>query len=158
MSQVSQTLDDEHRATLALLGQVEAAFSRGGRADAEEHARHARALARFLEDEIGRHFDFEEQVLFPRLADSGDADLASLLTEEHVPILQVASEVLPLARRAAAGAIDDPALQTLGRGISELSERLGAHIQKETAALLPILDALLDDETDRALAFAYAAA
>ncbi len=157
MSQVSQTLDDEHRATLALLGQAEAALGRAARADPEERARHARALTRFLEDEIGRHFDFEEQVLFPRLADSGDADLASLLTEEHVPILQVASEVLPLARRAAAGAIDDASLQALGRGVSELSERLGAHIQKETAALLPVLDALLDDETDRTLVLEYVA-
>ena len=157
MSQVSQTLDDEHRATVTLLGQVEAAFNRAGREDAEARVRLARALVRFLEDEIGRHFDSEEQALFPRLADAGDADLAELLTEEHVPILQVASEVLPLARRAAAGAIDAPTLQALQRGISELSERLGAHIQKETAALLPVLDALLDDEADRTLVLEYVA-
>jgi hypothetical protein len=32
-----------------------------------------------------------------------------------------------------------------------------AHIQKETMALLPMLDDLLDDDSDRELAFAYAA-
>jgi hemerythrin-like domain-containing protein len=157
MRQVSQTLDDEHRATLALLGRAEAAFNRAGREDAEERARVARALARFLEDEIGRHFVFEEQVLFPRLVDAGDGDLALLLTEEHVPILQAAAEALPLARLAAAGTIDAPGLQALQRGISELAERLDAHIQKETAALLPVLDDLLDDETDRALVLEYVA-
>ena len=31
-----------------------------------------------------------------------------------------------------------------------------AHIQKETMALLPMLDDFLDEESDRALAFAYA--
>jgi hypothetical protein len=39
----------------------------------------------------------------------------------------------------------------------ELVERQVAHIQKETMALLPMLDDLLDDETDRQLAFTYAA-
>jgi hypothetical protein len=34
-------------------------------------------------------------------------------------------------------------------------ERQVAHIQKETMALLPMLDGLLDEETDRALSFAY---
>ena len=38
---------------------------------------------------------------------------------------------------------------------SELVERQVAHIQKETMALLPMLDDLLDDETDRQLAFTY---
>jgi len=36
-------------------------------------------------------------------------------------------------------------------------ERQVSHIQKETMALLPMLDDLLDDETDRELSFAYAA-
>jgi hypothetical protein len=36
-------------------------------------------------------------------------------------------------------------------------DRLADHIDKETKALLPALDHVLDDETDRTLAFAYAA-
>jgi hypothetical protein len=39
----------------------------------------------------------------------------------------------------------------------EFVERQVVHIQKETMALLPLLDELLDDDTDRDLAFAYAA-
>jgi hypothetical protein len=37
-------------------------------------------------------------------------------------------------------------------------ERQVAHIQKETMALLPLLEDLLDDDADRELSFAYAAA
>ncbi|HYQ99934.1 MAG TPA: hemerythrin domain-containing protein, partial [Casimicrobiaceae bacterium] len=59
---------------------------------------------------------------------------------------------------AAARTIEPSALPALQRGVSELVERQVAHIQKETMALLPMLDDLLDEETDRALAFAYAAA
>ena len=158
MGQVSQALDSEHRANLGLLGQVEAAFVRTGRNDADERARLAGALARFLEDEVGRHFDFEERELFPRLADAGEGDIAELLIEEHAAIRAVASELLPLARSAAARTIDPSALAALQRSVSELVERQVAHIQKETMALLPMLDDLLDEETDRALAFAYATA
>jgi hypothetical protein len=37
-------------------------------------------------------------------------------------------------------------------------ERQVAHIQKETMALLPMLDDLLDDDTDRELSMSYATA
>ncbi len=158
MGQVSHALDTEHQATLGLLGQVEGAFVRAGRADEDERARVAAALVRFLADEVDRHFGFEERDLFPRLADAGEGDMAALLTEEHVAIRAVASELLPLARAAAASAIDAPALETFRRSAVELCERLTAHIQKETMALQPMLDDLLDDETDRTLAFAYATA
>ena len=40
----------------------------------------------------------------------------------------------------------------------ELVERQVAHIQKETMALLPLLDDLLDAETDGQLALEYATA
>ena len=66
--------------------------------------------------------------------------------------------MLPLARAAAAGELDDAGWNTLKVGALEMVERQVSHIQKETMALLPMLDDLLDDDTDRELAFAYAAA
>jgi hemerythrin-like domain-containing protein len=159
MRNVSQALDDEHRANLALLGRAEHAFARAPRAGAAgdpDVARLAAALARHLEDDVGRHFDFEERELFPRLADAGEGDIADLLTEEHRAIRAVAAELLPLVQAAAAGTLADAGFETLRRGVPELVERQVAHIQKETMALLPMLDDLLDDDTDRELAFAYA--
>lgn len=64
--------------------------------------------------------------------------------------------MLPLARAAADGTIDNEGWSALRRNALEMVERQVAHIQKETVALLPLLDDLLDDDTDRDLAFAYA--
>ncbi len=157
--QVSQALDNEHRANIELLGRLEQAFARAGRtatASDPDLGKLAGALVRQLEQDIGRHFDFEERELFPRLAAAGEGDIAALLAEEHEAIRAVAAEVLPLARGAAAATLDDAGWTMLKRCTLELVERQVAHIQKETMALLPILEDLLDEDSDRELAFAYA--
>ncbi len=157
--QVSHTLDIEHRSSLELLGRVEAAFARlsrkGGARDANFMTL-AAGFARLIEQDITRHFDFEERELFPRMAQAGEGDIAELLKEEHDAIRAVATEILPLVHAAAAATLDDAGFDALKRGALEMVERQVAHIQKETMALLPLLDDLLDDNTDRELAFAYA--
>lgn len=157
--QVSRTLDDEHRVNLELLGRVEQAFSRPSRAGGgdPELVALVGALGRNIEQDIGRHFDFEERELFPRMTDAGDGDMASLLGEEHEAIRAVARELLPLVHAATAGTLDETRWGVLRRGALEMVERQVAHIQKETMALLPLLDDLLDEDVDRELALAYAA-
>jgi hemerythrin-like domain-containing protein len=153
--QVSRCLDDEHRAHLELLNRVEQALTRSAGADVVALAA---SLVHHLEHDISRHFDFEETQLFPPMAEAGDGDLAALLTEEHDSIRAVVEELTPLARAAAAGALEPAGSVALKRLMLELVERQVAHIQKESMALLPLLDDLLDEEADRQLAFAYAAA
>ncbi|HRI18627.1 MAG TPA: hemerythrin domain-containing protein [Burkholderiaceae bacterium] len=153
---VSQALDTEHRNSLALLGRVEQAFARPGARQDPEVPRLAAAFARLIEEDIARHFEFEERELFPRMAEAGEGDIAELLAEEHDAIRDVAAEILPLARSAATGELVDADFDALRRGTLEMVERQVSHIQKETMALLPLLDDLLDDDTDRELAFAYA--
>lgn len=155
-TQVSRILDDEHRSNIALLGQVEQQLGRAARFD-PGLAGLMGQLVRSLEHDVDRHFVFEEESLFPRMADAGDGEMAGLLVEEHDAIREVARELLPVARQAAQGAIDEAGWSTLRRCAMELVERQVSHIQKETMALLPLLDDVLDDETDRELAFAYAA-
>jgi len=160
MGQVTHALDDEHRASLALLARVEDVFARPPSQRAmldPDVARLAATFCRHMEGEMVRHFDFEERALFPKMIDAGDSGMAELLTEEHDAIRAVAAEILPLARAAANGTLDAAGWRMLQRGSLEMVERLVSHIQKETMALLPLLDNLLDDETDRELAFAYAA-
>ena len=123
-----------------------------------ELAKLSASFARHIEQDIGRHFDFEERELFPRLEAAGEGDIAGLLKEEHGAIREVAAELLPLAHAAAAGTLDGPGWDALKRGALEMVERQVAHIQKETMALLPMLDDLLDDDTDRELALLYATA
>jgi hemerythrin-like domain-containing protein len=156
-SQVSRMLDDEHRSNVALLGRVEQSLGRATRFDPEA-AGLIGQLVRAMESDIDRHFRFEEEQLFPRMTESGDGGMAGLLQEEHETIREVAADLLPLARQAAQGPVDDARWTTLRTLTLELVERQVAHIQKETMALLPLLDDLLDEETDRELAFAYTAA
>jgi iron-sulfur cluster repair protein YtfE (RIC family) len=154
--QVSRALDDEHRASLALLNRVVSAFVHGGKAHDDGLAQLAGTFARHVERDVRRHFDFEERELFPLLAAAGDGDITVLLAEEHIALRAAAAEVLPLALAAEAGTLDVAGWKALQAGSLEMVERLVAHIQKETRALVPTLEDLLDDDTDRALAFAYA--
>lgn len=158
MSQVSQTLDNEHRTALDVLGRLEQACTRRLPAGNTEFATLASAFVRLLEHDTGSHFDFEEQELFPRMVEAGEGDIAALLAEEHVAIREAAGELLPMARKVAAGTLADADFDAFKRGVQEVVERQVGHIQKETMALLPLLDDLLDEDTDRALSMAYASA
>lgn len=156
--QVSRVLDEEHRANLDLLGRLEQRLARWPRgathADGELTVLLGQ-LVRQLQRDTTRHFDFEENELFPRLADAGDTGIALLLREEHEAMRELSSELLPLALAAAGGALDAQGWQALRRATLEMVERQVAHIQKESMALLPLLDELLDDETDQRLALDY---
>ena len=157
MRQVSQTLDTEHRHALDILGRLEQACTRRSRvpADNPQFSALAGAFARLIEHDTGRHFDFEEHELFPRMVQAGEGNIAALLEEEHDAIRAVADEVLPLARAAATGSLPDTDFDAFKLGLLEFVERQVSHIQKETMALLPMLDDLLDDDTDRTLSLAY---
>jgi hemerythrin-like domain-containing protein len=155
-TQVSRILDEEHRSNLDLLGKIEQAMARTPRFDPALGGLLGQ-FVRAMEHDIDRHFRFEEESLFPRMADAGDGEMAGLMIEEHEAIREVTRELLPLARLAIQGTIDEAGWSTLRRTALELVERQVSHIQKETMALLPLLDDVLDDETDRELAFAYSA-
>ncbi len=152
--QVGRALDEEHRNNLALLEKVEQAVVRAARYDAALGGLMGQ-FARALEHDIERHFQFEEESLFPLMSDAGDGEMAELLVQEHDAIREVATELLPLARSAAKGPVDDAQWAELKLLALEMVERQVAHIQKETMALLPMLEDLLDEETDRELAFNY---
>lgn len=161
--QTSRRLYEEHLATLQLLARVERVFS--GRAgayppqpDDAAWPAFARTLLSAMEVEVARHFDFEERDLFPRLEEAGDGDLAVLLNEEHVTIRAVAQPLAALLRQALAGGLQPQQWQSMKTLALEFSERLGSHAQKEDGALLPLLDNMLDEDTDRELFGAYAAA
>ena len=158
--QTSRALHEDHRANLQVLARAEQAFARvprGGMAPDPEFLKLIAALAQTLEQDIDRHFGFEERELFPRMEQAGDGGIATLLTDEHEAIRAVAEELLPLTRTAATGTLDAAGWDTLKQCVMELVERQVSHIQKEEMALLPMLDDLLDEETDRQLAFDYAA-
>ncbi|HRN75035.1 hemerythrin domain-containing protein [Ottowia sp.] len=153
--QIARLLTEEHRGQLDLLGRVEAAMA-GRKTDEAVLRELAKALHQQVEHDVGRHFDFEENELFTRMEESGEGDIAGLLADEHAAIRDVAEELLPLAAAAIEGSLDADGWDALRRTALEMVERQVAHIQKEEMALLPLLDDLLDDETDAMLAMEYA--
>jgi hemerythrin-like domain-containing protein len=109
-----------------------------------------------LQYEVTHHFDLEEEQLFPRLHQRGEGDLAELLFEEHEAIRAVARPLLKLVERAVAGELDGAGWKALKVSGLELVERLGSHAQKEEGALVPLVDEMLDEQTDRDLSSEYA--
>ncbi len=159
--QTSQRLYEEHVTTQQLLTRLEAVLSGRGAAYPPAAgdpgwAAFARNLLTAIEVEVARHFEFEERELFPRLEESGDGELALLLAEEHGTIREVAQALGALVRRSLAQPLEEREWQSLKTLGLEFSERLGSHAQKEDGALLPLLDNLLEEDTDRELFGAYA--
>ena len=151
--QTNRKLDDEHRSALSLYGGLEQALV----------ARDTEGLARLLQPvrappRRGHRpsFRLRGAGALPRLAAAGEGDIAELLAEEHAAIRDVAAILLPLAKIGAA-ALDARQSETFRRCALELVERQVSHIQKESMALLPMLEELLDEDVDRELSFAYSA-
>lgn len=149
--QTSLRLHEEHLETIRLWGRLEQSVA--ARAPEAELLALYRTCSAALADDVNRHFAFEERELFPRLAQAGDGDIAELLTEEHEAIRQGADRLRALLALPSPDASTAQQLRVLAL---ELSERMVAHVQKEEMALLPALEDLIDEETDRELALAYA--
>ena len=158
--QISRKLYDEHIAVIDLLGRFEQALMRlRGEPPAPRDPVWSvllPQLAGALQHEITRHFDLEEKELFPRLHARGEGDLAELLLEEHGPIREVGRKLLGLVRSASAGELDADGWRTLKVAGLELAERLTSHAEKEQGALVPLVDEMLDADTDAQLAMEYA--
>jgi hemerythrin-like domain-containing protein len=161
-NRVSQTLHEEHRATIALMERLEhliAKHRRGGPPDLGE-----RDVTKLLSDlstgvqaEVERHFAFEEEHLFTYLSAMGDEAIGAHLTDEHAAIRPLGVRVATLAREAAASGFDDAGWTEFRRLGQELCERMLAHVQKEEMALLPMLEESMDSETEMRLYEEYAA-
>lgn len=154
---IARRLHEEHLASLGLLGRFEEALARAARrAPAAGWGELARTLCTAFEAEVARHFEFEERELFPRLAAAGEPDIGELLAEEHAAIREAAAVLMPLLGATIAETPATADWNTLRiRGL-EFVERMQAHIQKEEMALLPMIDDLIDAETDETLAMSYA--
>jgi hemerythrin-like domain-containing protein len=134
--QISRKLYEEHIAVIALLerfGQSLAGL-KAQQAPAASDALWSVLLAQLgsaLQYEITRHFDLEEEQLFPRLHARGEGELAEMLFEEHEVIREVTHPLLELISRARLGELDAAGWRALKANGLELVERLSSHAQKE---------------------------
>ena len=157
---ISRRLHEEHMNALALLEQFELIL--GGRKgawppppDDDAWRAFSAKLTEALNNEVAGHFALEEDALFGRLTDAGNGDLVDLLLEEHATIRAVVGELLPLcALSTRGGAVEAATWQSIKTHGLELIERLSGHINKEELSLVPAVEEVLDEETDRQLAMA----
>lgn len=151
----SRILHDEHMASLALLREVERLVSARRDAPSKDDAEISRFVARLaasLTGEVIDHFDFEEDAVFPALAERGEGDLAELLTEEHRALRETIADIATTAREIASGGVEADRWSRLRRLCGELLERLESHIDKEERALIPVVENTLTPEIDSELA------
>jgi hemerythrin-like domain-containing protein len=159
--QMTRRLHEEHEAVFSLLARAARAFS-GRTADSipdlADPAWSAllRDLQVALEFEIAAHFEIEERELFPILVEAGAGDMVGVLDEEHSAIRAVALPLIGLLQRSRSAGLDAADWRALRAFGLDLCERLEAHAQKEEVAMLPMLEAALDDERDGELMAAYA--
>src|SRR5271157_5441574 len=154
-NRISQTLHDEHRATVSLMERLDRLIASHRRRplDAKEpaNARFLRELASGVEAEVKRHFDFEEEHLFTYLQSIGDEAIGAHLTDEHSAMRPLGERLSALARAGEASGFDDASWDEFRRLGMELCERMLAHVQKEEMALLPLLDESMDSEMEARL-------
>jgi iron-sulfur cluster repair protein YtfE (RIC family) len=154
-NRISQVLHEEHRATIALMERLEQLVARH-RASVPD--REDRVVAQLLSDlstgvqaEVERHFDFEEQQLFPYLEAAGDDAIGAHLASEHEAMRPLGLQLAALAREASGQGFDQARWNEFRRIGLELCERMLAHVQKEEMALLPLLDEVMDADAEARL-------
>ncbi|HYG87570.1 MAG TPA: hemerythrin domain-containing protein [Azospirillum sp.] len=156
-SRIGQLLHADHLTTLGTLqGLEELLVRQGAQAPDLKRAEVRDSLEKLVgvvKGEVGRHFGFEENHLFPVLAEAGQVGMTMLLISEHRVILPVAEAAAKLAEEAlVAGAFTPEAWAEFREAGMEFCERELFHIQKEEMGLLAAVAALIEPEADAALA------
>jgi hemerythrin-like domain-containing protein len=154
-NRISQTLHEEHRATIALMERLEQLVARHRREPPDIRAAGVTQLLADLstgvEAEVQRHFTFEEERLFPYLENVGDHAIGAHLADEHAAMRPIGSELAKLAREAAVQGFGSANWADFRRQGQELCERIVAHVQKEEMALLPLLEETMDADAEARL-------
>lgn len=161
--QIVRMFHDEHVATLEVLGRIDSLLLRYRNtrpldpATDSEFTRSLSDIEFLISGELPAHFSFEENDLFPLLAQSGAAELGILLTEEHKTIVEIAGQFGKLCAAARHAPVSDADwAETCRLGVIFLTLLTG-HIEKEEVALLPALDDIVEITQDGEMVMTYAA-
>ena len=162
-SKVGQLLHQDHLQAIALLQKLEE-FLVGQTSKRPPDVKNDQVtlllkdVSRIIDDEITRHFGFEEGHLFPALAEAGETGMTAFLAHEHGLIRPVAEELGGLARQALESGFTPESWKQFHSLGLEMVEREIFHIQKEEMGLLAAISALIDPMTDAELAMKFAEA
>jgi len=110
-NRISQTLHEEHQATVALMERLEQLIARQRRsppANERGVAQLLDELSRELGADVERHFAFEEAQLFTYLDAIGDKAIGAHLAGEHAAMRPLGTLLAALARNARDNGFDGP--------------------------------------------------
>lgn len=158
--QSARMLHDEHMEEVALIERLDSIVSKyrpdqPPAADDQSVTSLLPDLIAGITSQIDQHFAFEEEHLFPRLAENGESDIGEFLTSEHDAIRQVGRALVAAAKEAMSGGFTDESWRNFRQMAVETSERVFSHIQKEEMGLLPMVEHFLEPEEDMELSMAY---
>lgn len=155
---IGSRLHEEHQSTLRCLNDLELLIRFREAPDLRDAntRRRLEDVARTLEDDVTRHFAFEEEELFPRLRQAGAGFMVDMLTAEHADIRPFAQDLSGLVRGVLEAGFTADTWSEFVRLANELLDRETFHIQKEEMGLLSALAQILDSETDALLAERHA--
>lgn len=158
-TRTGEALHGEHQSTLAALDGLERLTDRSSLPDVSDPAVRAalESVATALEDDVARHFAFEEENLFPLIAQAGATFMVDMLSGEHDEIRPLAAEVRDGCRSLLAGSMTAADWRLFRGTAQDLIERETFHIQKEEMGLLVALAQILDSDDDAILAARHAA-
>ncbi len=150
LSQTGRLVHQDHERTTAILNRLEThleqAESRGVPSLDDIPTRQLVIdLNTEVASELNAHFDAEERLLFPLIADAGGHELVQHLTAEHEamrPISRRLHQYCALALRDGFDAESYGAFVHFGQN---LLERLERHLQVEETSLLLSIEALMLD-------------
>jgi hypothetical protein len=159
---IGKLLHNDHVNTISTLQKLEGYLmtqtdKKAPAQDDEKSVAMLKSIIKIAEDEVGRHFKFEETYLFPALADAGEMGMTQFLMTEHASILPVAEELKTLAQKGLAEGFTAESWKSFFDLGMEMIEREIFHIQKEEMGLLSAISALIEPEVDFKLAETFAA-
>ncbi len=158
----AQMMHEDHMATILVIEALDRMIGNAGAKLPDLSDATARGAlqtaASAINHEVGAHFKFEEDELFTRLTENGDDEICIHLQQDHDVLLPLALDVAARAEKALADGFTADTWAAFKSLAGGLSEQLFAHIEKEENALLPLVDDLLDADTDMTLSTGYAAA
>ena len=160
--QTPRMLHNEHMEEVAVMERLEGMLQKQKpndppTADNSETSTFLANLIACVETQANQHFVFEENHLFPRLAEYGEANIGQFLKSEHNAIRDIGDIVLAAAREGRQNGFTAESWKEFHSRSQELIEWVIGHIQKEEMALLPMVQDIISDEEDAELAAAYLA-
>jgi hemerythrin-like domain-containing protein len=161
LTELGQVLHEEHFRIVVFLCGLENRVS-GGAAeqpldptDAEQCNELERLIACL--DEIVRHNAFEEAVFYPLIWESGEGELAALLTDEHATIVPLTKRLRHDAAELLRYGVGAGRWSAFCRAAQKFIAKMMLHLEREELTFVQRLAYFVDAEADHRLALEHGA-